>query len=127
MDHSCTVVAKISLVNRLHSKLLRRLSNNINVTGIFLIYPSIDTVLHGNPFPKFYYKLRNEIEQKPLKRQSSIYSINITQLSSSLQLKGMNGMNSNKIRIINIIYIIFNLINKNVKSVYLSCCLFLQT
>jgi len=71
MDHSSTADAKISLVNRLHSKLLRRLSANRNVTGIFLICPSIDTVLNGNPFPKFS-KLGNITVHKLEKRQSSM-------------------------------------------------------
>ena len=41
--HSSTVAAEISLVNWLHSTLLRRLLANIHVTAIFLLYPSTDT------------------------------------------------------------------------------------
>jgi hypothetical protein len=66
-DHSSTVDAEISLVNRLHTKLLRRLSANRNVTGILLICPSSDRVLHGDPFPKCS-KLGNVTEHKLQKR-----------------------------------------------------------
>ena len=66
-DLSSTVDAEISLVNRLHSQLHRRLSANRNVTGIFLICPGIERVLHGNPFPKFS-KLGNVTEHKLEKR-----------------------------------------------------------